>query len=242
MVWWVLGWVSVATILFGRIRSNATSPLFHLLCRPRRWLGEAKQAEGAHFDWRPARVEGLWMFKTLDVPKSQESAMSLQVYEGIYLMISRSWKEAAKLFLNVMPTFTATELVEFKESTWTTWIPQNPGVESCDKIAALWFRIEVLVHLGWIWFRIYTYIYIYNIYMNIYILYCICWFPSHNSWWNPDVCFFHSIVACSVFISICNIDHIASPNWVAQKLGPDPCVKGCFVGFVRRTSSSMPSL
>ena len=60
------------------------------------------------------------MFNTLDVRKSQESAMShmsLQVYEGIYLMISRSWKEAAKLFLNVMPTFTATELVEFKEST-----------------------------------------------------------------------------------------------------------------------------
>ena len=38
-----------------------------------------------------------------------------EVYEGIYLMISRSWKEAAKLFLNVMPTFTATELVEFKD-------------------------------------------------------------------------------------------------------------------------------
>merc|ERR1712151_490780 len=39
----------------------------------------------------------------------------LKVYEGIYLMITRSWKEAASLFLNVMPTFTATELVEFKD-------------------------------------------------------------------------------------------------------------------------------
>eukprot|EP00435_Cladocopium_sp_Y103_P061758 s294_g23.t1 len=44
-----------------------------------------------------------------------ERRNKLKVYEGIYLMISRSWKEAAKLFLNVMPTFTATELVEFKD-------------------------------------------------------------------------------------------------------------------------------
>ncbi|CAE7620146.1 RPN7 [Symbiodinium natans] len=44
-----------------------------------------------------------------------ERRNKLKVYEGIYLMISRNWKEAAKLFLNVMPTFTATELVEFKD-------------------------------------------------------------------------------------------------------------------------------
>eukprot|EP00421_Protoceratium_reticulatum_P065020 CAMPEP_0168415684 /NCGR_PEP_ID=MMETSP0228-20121227/30356_1 /TAXON_ID=133427 /ORGANISM="Protoceratium reticulatum, Strain CCCM 535 (=CCMP 1889)" /LENGTH=386 /DNA_ID=CAMNT_0008429495 /DNA_START=28 /DNA_END=1188 /DNA_ORIENTATION=- len=44
-----------------------------------------------------------------------ERRNKLKVYEGMYLMITRSWKEAATLFLNVMPTFTATELVEFKD-------------------------------------------------------------------------------------------------------------------------------
>merc|ERR1712039_429341 len=44
-----------------------------------------------------------------------ERRNKLKVYEGIYLMISRSWKEAATLFLNVMPTFTALELVESKD-------------------------------------------------------------------------------------------------------------------------------
>merc|ERR1712039_1146731 len=45
-----------------------------------------------------------------------ERRNKLKVYEGIHLMISRQWKDAATLFLNVMPTFTALELVEFMES------------------------------------------------------------------------------------------------------------------------------
>jgi len=44
-----------------------------------------------------------------------ERRNKLKVYEGFFLMISRDWKGAATLFLNVMPTFTATELVEFKD-------------------------------------------------------------------------------------------------------------------------------
>jgi len=44
-----------------------------------------------------------------------ERRNKLKVYEGIFLMITRNWKEAASLFLNVMPTFTATELVDFKD-------------------------------------------------------------------------------------------------------------------------------
>mmetsp|Transcript_22180 Transcript_22180/g.33220 ORF Transcript_22180/g.33220 Transcript_22180/m.33220 type:complete len:387 (-) Transcript_22180:72-1232(-) len=44
-----------------------------------------------------------------------ERRNKLKVYEGIYLMCARNWKEAAQLFLNVMPTFTAVELVEFKD-------------------------------------------------------------------------------------------------------------------------------
>merc|ERR1711972_57171 len=51
-----------------------------------------------------------------------ERRNKLKVYEGIYLMISRSWKEAATLFLNVMPTFTAVELVEFKDFVFYTVI------------------------------------------------------------------------------------------------------------------------
>eukprot|EP00931_Biecheleriopsis_adriatica_P021456 TRINITY_DN1401_c0_g1_i2.p1 TRINITY_DN1401_c0_g1~~TRINITY_DN1401_c0_g1_i2.p1 ORF type:complete len:422 (+),score=113.81 TRINITY_DN1401_c0_g1_i2:89-1267(+) len=49
-----------------------------------------------------------------------ERRNKLKVYEGIFLMISRNWKEAAKLFLNVMPTFTATELVPFKDFVFYT--------------------------------------------------------------------------------------------------------------------------
>lgn len=49
-----------------------------------------------------------------------ERRNKLKVYEGVYLMISRNWKEAAKLFLNVMPTFTATELVPFKDFVFYT--------------------------------------------------------------------------------------------------------------------------
>lgn len=51
-----------------------------------------------------------------------ERRNKLKVYEGIYLMASRSWKEAATLFLNVMPTFTATEVVEFKDFVFYTVI------------------------------------------------------------------------------------------------------------------------
>jgi 26S proteasome regulatory subunit N7 len=51
-----------------------------------------------------------------------ERRNKLKVYEGIYLMISRSWKDAATLFLNVMPTFTAVELVEFKDFVFYTVI------------------------------------------------------------------------------------------------------------------------
>eukprot|EP00440_Ansanella_granifera_P042647 gb/GFBE01046236.1/.p1 GENE.gb/GFBE01046236.1/~~gb/GFBE01046236.1/.p1 ORF type:complete len:393 (+),score=132.84 gb/GFBE01046236.1/:1-1179(+) len=49
-----------------------------------------------------------------------ERRNKLKVYEGVHLMNSRNWKEAAKLFLNVMPTFTATELVEFKDFVFYT--------------------------------------------------------------------------------------------------------------------------
>merc|ERR1719382_2243663 len=51
-----------------------------------------------------------------------ERRNKLKVYEGIYLMITRKWKDAATLFLNVMPTFTATELVEFKDFVFYTVI------------------------------------------------------------------------------------------------------------------------
>mmetsp|Transcript_145560 Transcript_145560/g.363001 ORF Transcript_145560/g.363001 Transcript_145560/m.363001 type:complete len:387 (+) Transcript_145560:93-1253(+) len=51
-----------------------------------------------------------------------ERRNKLKVYEGIYLMNSRSWKDAATLFLNVMPTFTALELVEFKDFVFYTVI------------------------------------------------------------------------------------------------------------------------
>jgi len=44
-----------------------------------------------------------------------ERRNKLKVYEGIYLMTVREWKQAALLFLNVMPTFTASEVVEFKD-------------------------------------------------------------------------------------------------------------------------------
>merc|ERR1719313_2432050 len=44
-----------------------------------------------------------------------ERRNKLKVYEGMYLMTIREWKQASTLFLNVMPTFTATELVEFKD-------------------------------------------------------------------------------------------------------------------------------
>lgn len=51
-----------------------------------------------------------------------ERRNKLKVYEGMYHMTNRSWKEAATLFLNVMPTFTASELVDFKEFIFYTVI------------------------------------------------------------------------------------------------------------------------
>jgi len=51
-----------------------------------------------------------------------ERRNKLKVYEGIYLMMVRDWKQAATLFLNVMPTFTATEVVEFKDFVFYTVI------------------------------------------------------------------------------------------------------------------------
>eukprot|EP00929_Paragymnodinium_shiwhaense_P028587 TRINITY_DN1654_c0_g2_i1.p1 TRINITY_DN1654_c0_g2~~TRINITY_DN1654_c0_g2_i1.p1 ORF type:complete len:388 (+),score=135.20 TRINITY_DN1654_c0_g2_i1:87-1250(+) len=49
-----------------------------------------------------------------------ERRNKLKVYEGMYLMMTRSWKEAAELFLNVMPTFTATEIVAFPDFVFYT--------------------------------------------------------------------------------------------------------------------------
>lgn len=49
-----------------------------------------------------------------------ERRNKLKVYEGLYHMIFRNWKEASTLFLNVMPTFTATELVDFKDFVFYT--------------------------------------------------------------------------------------------------------------------------
>jgi len=51
-----------------------------------------------------------------------ERRNKLKVYEGMYLMATRNWKDAATLFLNVMPTFTAVELVEFKDFIFYTVI------------------------------------------------------------------------------------------------------------------------
>mmetsp|Transcript_103644 Transcript_103644/g.292525 ORF Transcript_103644/g.292525 Transcript_103644/m.292525 type:complete len:293 (+) Transcript_103644:376-1254(+) len=60
--------------------------------------------------------------KQIDIAKVElskggdwERRNKLKVYEGMYLMVTRSWKEAATLFLNVMPTFTASELIDFKD-------------------------------------------------------------------------------------------------------------------------------
>merc|ERR1712228_746402 len=49
-----------------------------------------------------------------------ERRNKLKVYEGIYLMMTRDWKQGANLFLDVMPTFTASELVEFKDFVFYT--------------------------------------------------------------------------------------------------------------------------
>lgn len=59
-----------------------------------------------------------------------ERRNKLKVYEGIYLMTVREWKTAAGLFLNVMPTFTATELVEFKDLVFYAVIT---SMVACDR-------------------------------------------------------------------------------------------------------------
>lgn len=59
-----------------------------------------------------------------------ERRNKLKVYEGIYLMTNRDWKESATLFLNVMPTFTATEVVEFKDFVFYAVIV---AMASCDR-------------------------------------------------------------------------------------------------------------
>jgi len=51
-----------------------------------------------------------------------ERRNKLKVYEGMYLMSTRDWKGSATLFINVMPTFTATEAVEFKDFVFYTVI------------------------------------------------------------------------------------------------------------------------
>merc|ERR1712217_232213 len=58
----------------------------------------------------------------LDKRGDWERRNKLKVYEGIYLMTVRDWKQAATLFLNVMSTFTATEVVEFKDFVFYTVI------------------------------------------------------------------------------------------------------------------------
>merc|ERR1740121_1878699 len=59
-----------------------------------------------------------------------ERRNKLKVYEGIFLMMSRHWKQGAELFLKVMPTFTATELVEFKDFVFYSVILT---MVSCDR-------------------------------------------------------------------------------------------------------------
>jgi len=51
-----------------------------------------------------------------------ERRNKLKVYEGIYFMMTKEWKQAAELFINVMPTFTASEIVDFKDFVFYTVI------------------------------------------------------------------------------------------------------------------------
>jgi len=51
-----------------------------------------------------------------------ERRNKLKVYEGMQLMIVRQWKEAATLFLEAMPTFTAVECVSMKDYVMYTVI------------------------------------------------------------------------------------------------------------------------
>lgn len=73
-----------------------------------------------------------------------ERRNKLKVYEGVYMMISRNWKDAANLFLNVMPTFTALELVEFKEFVFYAVILSMVSLDRADLREKLVSSPEVL--------------------------------------------------------------------------------------------------
>eukprot|EP00446_Apocalathium_sp_SHHI-4_P014810 CAMPEP_0177211828 /NCGR_PEP_ID=MMETSP0367-20130122/32301_1 /TAXON_ID=447022 ORGANISM="Scrippsiella hangoei-like, Strain SHHI-4" /NCGR_SAMPLE_ID=MMETSP0367 /ASSEMBLY_ACC=CAM_ASM_000362 /LENGTH=388 /DNA_ID=CAMNT_0018661041 /DNA_START=46 /DNA_END=1212 /DNA_ORIENTATION=- len=73
-----------------------------------------------------------------------ERRNKLKVYKGIYFMGARNWKEAATLFLNVMPTFTALELVEFKDFVFYTVILTMVSLDRPTLREQLVFSPEVL--------------------------------------------------------------------------------------------------
>merc|ERR1712070_336820 len=68
----------------------------------------------------------------------------LKVYEGMYLMTVREWKPAALLFLNVMPTFTATEVVEFKDMVFYAVITSMVALDRSTIREKLIHQPEVL--------------------------------------------------------------------------------------------------
>jgi len=73
-----------------------------------------------------------------------ERRNKLKVYEGIYFMMMREWKQAATLFLNVMPTFTATEVVEFKDFVFYSVILSMAALDRNTLRAQLISSPEVL--------------------------------------------------------------------------------------------------
>jgi len=73
-----------------------------------------------------------------------ERRNKLKVYEGIYFMMTREWKQAATLFLNVMPTFTATEVVEFKDFVFYAVIMSMAALDRSTIRAQLISSPEVL--------------------------------------------------------------------------------------------------
>jgi len=73
-----------------------------------------------------------------------ERRNKLKVYEGIHFMMTREWKQAATLFLNVMPTFTATEVVEFKDFVFYAVIMSMAALDRSTIRAQLISSPEVL--------------------------------------------------------------------------------------------------
>jgi len=73
-----------------------------------------------------------------------ERRNKLKVYEGMYLMTVREWKTAAELFLNVMPTFTATEVVEFKDFVFYAVITSMVALDRASQREKLIANPEVL--------------------------------------------------------------------------------------------------